>query len=210
MVRYHYFSAFSDFEKYIYREAIYNFLKKLNIEYPEFHKWYNNLFENDKNLKADREIIICEKDYVLAGVVILKSSKEEKKICTLRVAKQYQRQGIGSTLVEKSFEWLQDDKPIITMHKSKQHQFASLLDYYGFSLEQKQWSYYSLFSTELSYNGVLPEKNIFFNRIEIEELTTWYKNFLESGRKNVNQFIDECIQKWYLNEQKKRIHLSKN
>lgn len=200
------YSTFSLCEKVLYQNQIYDFLKRLNIEYPGFYKWYKGLFLENKELQDGREIIICEKEYRIAGVVILKS-KEEKKICTLRVAAPFQRQGIGRKLMEMSFEWLQDDKPLITMHKSKRHEFAALLEYYGFVLEQTQWNYYNIFSTELSYNGVLPEKKIFFNKIEMMDIDIWYKSFIISRRNNVKEFVEECILKWYEREKKRRINM---
>ena len=110
--RYTKYSAFSFWEKKTYYNQIYVFLKWLNLEYPGFNTWYDNLFTENKELKSGREIIICEKEYSIAGIAILKSTEEEQKICTLRVAKRYQRQGIGKRLMELSFEWLQNDKPL--------------------------------------------------------------------------------------------------
>ncbi|EOS23433.1 hypothetical protein C806_02938 [Lachnospiraceae bacterium 3-1] len=202
--KYRMYSTFSAFEKGLYQNHIYDFLKRLNIEYPGFSKWYKRLFVGKNELQNGREIIICEKDYRIAGVAILKSTEGEKKICTLRVAAPFQRQGIGKELMEMSFEWLQEDKPLITMHKSKQHEFAALLEYYGFVLEQTQWNYYNIFSTELSYNGILPEKKIFFNKIEIKDIDNWYKSFIMSGNNNIKEFLEECIEKWYQREQKRR------
>lgn len=205
--RYSKYSAFSAFDKVMYYSQIYDFLKRLNIEYPGFYKWYRGLFLENKELQNNREIIICEREYCIVGVVILKSTEEEKKICTLRVASPFQRQGIGKKLMEMSLEWLQEDKPLITMHKSKQHEFAALLEYYGFVLEQKQWSYYNIFSTELIYNGILPEKKTIFNKMEIMDIDIWYKNFIVSRSNNLKEFVEECISKWYKREQKRRIEM---
>lgn len=205
--KYYRYSAFSAAEKVLYYNSIKKFLRRLNIEYPDFNGWYDNLFQEDKQLHSDREIIICEKDYRIAGIAILKSTEEEKKICTLRVARPYQRQGIGRNLMERGFEWLEDDRPLITMHRSKQHQFAPLLDYYGFTLEAMQWNYYNIFSTELSYNGILAKKETLFNNQDIMKIDTWYKSFVNSGRDNIKEFIGECIQKWYFYEQKRRIDM---
>ena len=201
------FSVLSPLEKSLYYSQIYVFLKRVCIEYPGFSKWYKDLFFSNKELQNGREIIICEKDYRMAGVAILKSAKNEKKICTLRVAGPFQRQGIGRTLMELSFDWLQDDKPLITMHKSKQHEFAPLLDYYGFVLEQTQRNYYHVFNTELSYNGVLPPKKLFFNKLEILDIDMWYKDFISSGKYDLTDFVEECINKWLIQEQKRQLEM---
>ena len=109
--------------------------------------------------------------------------------------------------MELSFDWLQDDKPLITMHKSKQHEFAPLLDYCGFVLEQTQRNYYHVFNTELSYNGVLPPKKLFFNKLELLDIDMWYKDFISSGKYDLTDFVEECINKWLIQEQKRQLEM---
>ena len=203
-----YYYKYSDipfFEKTLYYELIYKFVRRLSIEYPDFINWFNNLFTDSKELKLDREIIICESNYKIVGLAILKSSDYEKKICTLRVDRRYQHQGIGKKLIQLSLEWLEDDYPVITMHKSKQVQFDSLLKYYGFRLEQTQPHYYSIFSTEYVYNGELPEKSFFFNKFEIMDMQNIYRRFIKSGKYNIDEFIEECINIWCKREKNRMI-----
>ena len=207
--RYTKYSAFSFWEKKTYYNQIYVFLKWLNLEYPGFNTWYDNLFTENKELKSGREIIICEKEYSIAGIAILKSTEEEQKICTLRVAKRYQRQGIGKRLMELSFEWLHNDKPLLTMHSTKQHQFRHLMQYYGFELEQKNRNYYNIFSTELVYNGVLPAKKILFNRLERIDIDLFYKKYVSEGKYDLSEFVEACIHCWYIREQQRRIVMAK-
>ena len=194
------YSELSPEQKSIYRIKI--FLKKLVYEYNNFEEWFSQLFISDILLKNDREIIICECDYQLAGVAILKNDDIEKKICTLRVAKRFQKQGIGQHLMELSFEWLNDDKPLITIHNSKKHEFNKLFKRYNFELEEKKWGYYRLFRTELVYNGSLPEKNFFFNRMEMIDLEKEIRQFLLSGRDDFKLFIDEWLYRQWLYGQK--------
>ena len=73
------FSVLSPLEKSLSYSQIYVFLKRVCIEYPGFSKWYKDLFFSNKELQNGREIIICEKDYRMAGVAILKSAKTKKK-----------------------------------------------------------------------------------------------------------------------------------
>lgn len=207
--RYTKYSAFSFWEKKTYYNQIYVFLKWLNLEYPGFNTWYDNLFTENKELKSGREIIICEKEYSIAGIAILKSTEDEQKICTLRVAKRYQRRGIGKRLMELSFEWLQNDKPLLTMHSTKQRQFLHLMQYYGFELEQKNRNYYNIFSTELVYNGVLPEKKILFNRLERIDIDLFYKKYVSEGKYDLSEFVEACIRCWYKREEQRRIVMAK-
>ena len=88
MERYFKFSELSKLEQQMYYNYIYLFLMEANMQYPAFSVWYGNLFTDDLKLKPEREIIVCEKEYEIAGVTILKSTKEEAKICTMYVAVQ--------------------------------------------------------------------------------------------------------------------------
>ena len=197
------YSELSPDQKRLYYIQIQNFLKKLVYEYSGFQKWISELFLSDGLLKADREIIICECNFQLAGIAILKNNDIEKKICTLRVAKPFQKQGIGQHLMELSFEWLNEDKPLITIHNSKKHEFKKLFERYNFELEEKKWGYYHLFSTELVYNGFLPEKNFLLNRIEIIDLQEEIKRFFLSGENDFKLFIDQWLYGQWLNSQKR-------
>ena len=152
-----------------FSKKIYSFLFMLNFEYPNFKKWYVSLYSLEGLLNKEREILLCTIDDSIAGVLILKNNEVEKKICTLRVSPRYQGLGIGSTLIEKSFEFFNDDKPLITIHISKYHEFKKLFERYNFSLEQQAQGYYGLLRSELSYNGLLSNKIVkkptFFEQI---------------------------------------------
>lgn len=190
------YSMLSRFEQTLYYEKIYLFLKSLAWEYPGFKQWYNSLFTRCGSLKSEREILICEKDFRIAGVAILKWDEDEKKICTLRVAKEFQKQGIGKRLMELSFEWLQSDRPLITMHKTKQREFSALLKYYGFELEQQQKNYYHVFNTEFVYNGVLPRKKTIIEQIRLLNIEEVYEEFISSGKYDFNAFLNEYVTDW--------------
>lgn len=197
--KYHYFrySALPQFIQYSYRKEVFLFLKKLTREYPGFSNWYERLFAENNELRHEREIIICENLDKIVGVSILKRTEEEQKICTLRVAKDYQHQGIGKTLMEMSFEWLDNDKPLITLHKSKLVQFDSLFNYYGFELEQKKAHYYNLFGTELVYNGVLSDEKFYVNKFELIDYFKLRKKYLETPREDFNGFLNAFFDQIY-------------
>ena len=142
-----------------YAKKINSFLVSLNFEYPGFNKWYWSLFENS-TIKNERDIIFYVFNSEVAGVAILKHDNNENKICTLRVSPKYQHIGIGSALIEKSFEIFNTDKPLITIHISKYNSFKGIFEKYNFSLEQQIQGYYGLFKSELSYNGVLSDNVI--------------------------------------------------
>lgn len=197
------YSSLSHELKEIYRYEIYKFLIRLVFEYQGFNKWYEDLFVESAELESNRQIIICEKHFKIAGVAIIKNDFEEKKICTLRVAKEFQHQGIGHHLVEMCMKELGTDKPMITLHKSKMNQFEKILSYYNFELEQTQKHYYSIFSTELVFNGLLPEKNVWFNKLELMDMERIYNVFIRSGKNNFEEYVDACVRCWFNREQTK-------
>lgn len=186
----------------MYYSLIFNFLIQLVLEYPGFSSWYNNLFNAQNELILGREILIAEINYQVAGVAILKNDGVEKKICTLRVGRKYRNQGIGHKLMESSFEWLDSEKPMITVRKSKYKYFDSMFNYYGFKLEQEAKRYYSFLSTELVFNGELPQKQILLNRIEILDISQLCKMMIDSGKVDLDLLIERCINLWLGREQK--------
>lgn len=153
MERYFKFSELSKLEQQMYYNYIYLFLMEANMQYPAFSVWYGNLFTDDMRLKPEREIIVCEKEYEIAGVTILKSTKEEAKICTMYVAEQYRHNGLGRRLMELSLEWLKNDKPVITLDKSNEPDFAGILKHFGFVLQEENCGLYNPGKVELIYNG---------------------------------------------------------
>lgn len=198
----HYFlySTLSDELKQLYYKEIFKFAGKLVFEYPGFKTWYKALFVSKYNLSKEREIIICEADYRIVAIAILKRNNQEKKICTFRVEKAYQHQGIGKEMMELSFDWLESDSPVITLHRNKYEQFSKLLNYYNFSLEQTQKHYYSVFNTELVFNGALPEKKMSINPIKVVNLSDIYERLILMGKQDINEYMNMCFDYLYKKE----------
>ncbi len=193
-VQYVSFSNLLKPEQIFYREAIFNFLWRLTFEYAGFRKWYNQLFSDDSTLNRDREIIICLFHNRIAGVSILKNSKDEKKICTLRVAKEFQKNGIGKNLIIKSMDWLETDTPLITVHSSKAYQFEKLFRYFGFKQESMYKGYYSLFSTEIAYNGVLPDAAISLPQLLVTDMRAFIAYHVQRGHYTPDELFNMYLQ----------------
>lgn len=168
---YNYFSKLELWQQKVYTKKIYTFLFMLNFKYPDFKKWYDSLFENDNTLKKNREIIFCVNSGEIAGVAILKKTEVEDKICTLRVSTKYEKLGLGRSLLEKSMEYLQNDKPLITLHISMYHKYKNILNRYGFILEQEISCCYGLFKSELVYNGQIKPQIIYSNNKIINSIS---------------------------------------
>ena len=79
-------------------------------DYPDYKEWYTKvqvpgLYTNERN------IIIAHINERIVGFVSLKKTKTEKKICTFYVEKSFRRNKIGTILVEKAIEFLEESRP---------------------------------------------------------------------------------------------------
>lgn len=129
------------------------FLADLAFEYPFFTEWLEKVFK-ELTLTDSRFIILCCDSGIfdIKGVSILKKTRDEKKICTLRVVKAYRNQGIGSCLLQKSVEILEENKPLITVSGIHMKEFSSFLKKRGFILKDKVKSLYRRGSYEYFFN----------------------------------------------------------
>jgi hypothetical protein len=106
--------------------------------YPGIVEWFNKIIKEIDEDNQKRElflaIVINEDNIELAGVLILKKTKFEKKICTIRVDKKFQKMGIGTKLFEKSFEYLETATPLITLPEEcyEEGSYRSLFKKYNF------------------------------------------------------------------------------
>lgn len=150
-------------EKLSYIAKLEIFLKDLIFEYPLHDIWYRKMI-NSMYLYQEREILLAVEKDIIIGTAILKNTASEKKICTLRVDKNYQKRGIGRALIIQSFEILQTERPIITVSSNKYQEFSKIFDYFGFDLEAVYEEKYRYSVDEFVYNGILlPESLIIPN-----------------------------------------------
>lgn len=162
-----YYSQMDAALKKIYKILIYQFLLELNTNYPAFFLWYQTLFVQDE-LKAGREIAVVVVDNQIAAVSIWKVSAAERKICTLKVGRSFQRRGYGRMLMEAAFEYLGTARPFFTVDSKSVRQFTDLFLYYGFYVAEEKRNYYGLLKTELVYNGFLSGQNFWMNKLNIK------------------------------------------
>lgn len=135
----------------------------LHNEYPEFTTWVNQkvvpgLYDGSRKIFIVKSIFDSN---TIRGVLILKDTEIEKKICTLYVDKESRNNGIGRKLFNLAFEELKTEKPLITIADDKVASFEKLLKQYDFKLFQNKLNFYRKGHSEYSYNGVLsPEMRI--------------------------------------------------
>jgi len=137
-----------------YINAIFYFLKSLENEYVNFTHWFFNKAITGLHT-GERKFLLYIKDQYLAGIAILKNNMDEKKICTLRVSPKFQRHGIGTKLLEKSFEILQTEKPLITVSNLRYAQFKKLFKKFNFKITGIKKNYYKHNTSEIIFNNEL-------------------------------------------------------
>lgn len=175
-----YYSQMDEDNRKFYKKSVYQFLATLSRDYPGFLIWYNQLFTRYE-LKAGREIAVLLSDERIAGVSIMKLSARERKICTMRVEKNFRGRGYGRLLMENAFAYLGTDTPFFTIDSRRSIQFSHLFKYYGFRAEEQKNNYYRWFASELVYNGFLPGRNFWTNKIKTDKWDGELRKLIWSG-----------------------------
>lgn len=137
------------------KSQVESFLREL--AYPNIDIWYKKVIAEINNYPKSREMFIClsneENLLSISGLMILKNTCDEKKICTLRVKENYQQKGIGSELIQKAFDFLDIEKPLITVPEESEKVFARIFNKYGFEKKDEIPDLYRKNKIEHIYNG---------------------------------------------------------
>lgn len=134
-------------------EKLYNITKELELDYPNHYHWFHEKFCKELDGEV-REIIFCLDNETPIGIIFLKNSKDEKKICTIYVEKEYRNIGIGTHLLLKSFTFFNTTKPLITMPEYKVKDFEKIIRNYNWEKTEIIESCYSD-KNEVIFNGNL-------------------------------------------------------
>lgn len=122
--------------------------------YPLFDEWFQHVVIPGL-LKSERTIVVEKRQDIIAGILILKHTSRESKICSLRVRPQFENSGLGVRLFEQAFEILETEEPLLSVSEHNHLKFEKLFKYFGFSHEKTYMGIYRLNIQELSYNGIL-------------------------------------------------------
>ena len=139
-------------------DSIFSELSFLRTEYPEFYSWfYDKVIPELSN--GTRSIYLAKSFGEIKGILILKDTVEEKKICTLYVDESSRSNRIGSKLMEIAMNEFHGGKPLITVADSHIEDFRHLLAKYDFKEEDSLPDYYTDGRIEYTFNGhlYLPE-----------------------------------------------------
>lgn len=127
-------------------------------DYPDYRSWFLNtqipgLYDNTRN------IIIAHINDKIVGFVSLKKTSTEKKICTFYVEKSFRRNKIGTILVEKAIDYLEESRPLITIPMNKLNEFIKIGNYYNWEITDIKENLYRTSTPEVIVNGTIEEKN---------------------------------------------------
>lgn len=134
----------------VYFKSIRKFLSDLTCNYPHFEEWLEHVFVMTETM--ERTIVVCEYDKQIVGLVILKDTVDEKKICTIRVAEEYRRHGIGTYLINEARKILHEDYPLVTVSDAHIGVFRKFLNRFGFRQESQVKSVYQYGHDEYYFN----------------------------------------------------------
>ena len=127
-------------------------------DYPDYKEWYTKvqvpgLYTNERN------IIIAHINAKIVGFVSLKKTPTEKKICTFYVEKNFRRNQIGTILVEKAIEFLEESRPLITIPMDKLNEFIRIANKYNWEITDIKENLYRTNTPEVIVNGIITDTN---------------------------------------------------
>lgn len=158
-------------QKDIYINKLTSFLHDLVDEYPEHERWIRGAIRQILSGEEREAILLIDKNCNIGAAAIVKRNLTEKKICTFRVAGPCQRQGYGTLLMSICIDYLQTDKPIITVSDTRIEEYKKLFNYYGFKCEQTYYGKYKPTISEYCFNGVLTPETILVPKQSILTMT---------------------------------------
>lgn len=129
---------------------------KVKEDYPDYKEWYQTkqipgIYDNTRN------IIIAHIGNRLVGFISLKKTETEKKICTFYVEKTFQKNKIGTILVEKAVTYLEEEKPLITIPMNKMKEFKRISNRYDWKITDIKENLYRTGTPEVIVNGELKD-----------------------------------------------------
>ena len=165
---------------------IQNFLNDLQCDYPHFEDWLSKIFGQIKKNKRAIVLALDNKTNVILGITILKTTEEEKKICTIRVDNQYRSKGIGKNLIETSLNILGTKYPLVTVSELRYKEFMPVFKSFGFKLVDKIKSVYHTGIYEYYFN--IPYKH----KYALLSIKPEYALKIMDGLKSV-EFRKQCF-----------------
>ncbi|HAS3568115.1 TPA: GNAT family N-acetyltransferase [Vibrio cholerae] len=102
--------------------------------YPNFNIWFKDKFLFNFYI-GNRDILFAHNGNNLCAVSLLKKTPEENKICTFYVMPEFQGRELGSKLLEKSLNYLDDKDVLISVSNERLSELYPTLSSKGFVLD---------------------------------------------------------------------------
>lgn len=135
-------------------QAMLDDMVHLRESYPGFDEWL--LGRVIPGIYAgERTAVVDLRGPAVAGLLIVKHSATEKKLCTLRVRPDFECKGLGVRLFETAFDLLGTDRPLLSVSEPSINKFSRLFAHFAFSKEAVYGGRYLPHVNEFSYNGLL-------------------------------------------------------
>ena len=131
---------------------------QVKVDYPEYKQWYETV-QVPGIYDGTRNIIIAHIGERIVGFVSLKKISTEKKICTFYVEKNFRRNQIGTLLAQKAVDYLEEEKPLITIPMDKLGEFTRIADKYNWKVTEIKENLYRTTSPEVIVNGIIKNPN---------------------------------------------------
>lgn len=128
----------------------YNLTKWLNNSYPKY-QWFFWGKVAPGIITGKRNIIACVIGSKIVGIACLKKA-EETKLSTLYIDPAYQKQGIGTEILERSFKWLGTRKPALSIAKDRLPCFYNFIVKYHWTLTNITINKYRRGASECFFN----------------------------------------------------------
>jgi GNAT superfamily N-acetyltransferase len=126
----------------------------LRASYPRFDDWFARKVIPGISL-GERTVVIERRGAAIAGLMILKHTVAEKKLCTLRVRPDFESLGLGIRLFEDAFSVLETEQPLLSVSEHSMPKFVRLFAHFGFEQEAVYSGRYLPAVEEIAYNGLL-------------------------------------------------------
>ena len=117
------------------------YTRAMRKKYSNFHTWFNKI---SQKIGSKQRIVYLvfetfKTEKKIIGIMILKNTNMEKKICSIYVSEKYRNKGIGKQLFEIAFKELGTRLPVISLpEKNYNNEFKALLDKYKFRFTRKE------------------------------------------------------------------------
>lgn len=134
-------------------------------DYPEYKEWYQTV-QVPGIYDGTRNIIIAHMGDKIVGFVSLKKISTEKKICTFYVEKNFRRNKIGALLSQKAVDYLEEERPLITIPMDKLGEFTRIAEKYNWQVTEVKENLYRTTTPEVIVNGIIKNPN---ESLEVEK-----------------------------------------